>query len=363
MGKKKGVEPVHTVSDLRQMQSLSLESKIRMSTYRINEWYNYWGGDVYVSFSGGKDSTVLLDLVRKVLGDWVPAVYIDTGLEYKSVRNHTMSADNLTVLHPMEWDKSTRKWVRTNFKKVISEHGYPVVSKEISKVIAEARKGIRQGEGKYQNSIQKLNGEFKDRDGKRSKYNCPKWKFLLDAPFEVSNKCCNIMKKNPAHLYERETGRHAFIGTLADESALRLNTWLYQGCNAFNNEHPVSNPLSFWTEDDILAYLIVNDLKYADVYGNIIGKCENLTFTASQVRKIVENAPQTWRERVSLSTTGLDRTGCVFCGFGAHLDPEPNRYQKLKEIEPKKYEYCFKSCSEGGLGFNDVMDYMGVNYK
>ena len=77
----------------------------------------------------------------------------------------------------------------------------------------------------------------------------------------------------------------------------------------------------------------------------------------------MERAPQTWRERVSLSTTGLDRTGCVFCGFGAHLDPEPNRYQKLKEIEPKKYEYCFKSCSEGGLGFNDVMDYMGVKYK
>lgn len=291
MGKKKGVEPVHTVSDLRQMQSLSLESKIRMSTYRINEWYNYWGGDVYVSFSGGKDSTVLLDLVRKVLGDWVPAVYIDTGLEYKSVRDHAMSADNLTVLHPMEWNKSTRKWVRTNFKKVISEHGYPVVSKEISKVIAEARKGIRQGEGKYQNSIQKLNGEFKDRDGKRSKYNCPKWKFLLDAPFEVSNKCCNIMKKNPAHLYERETGRHAFIGTLADESALRLNTWLYQGCNAFTNEHPVSNPLSFWTEDDILAYIVVNGLKYADVYGNIIGKCGDLIFTASQVKKDSRKCP------------------------------------------------------------------------
>ena len=288
---------------------------------------------------------------------------MDTGLEYKSVRDHAMSVDNLTVLHPMEWDKSTRKWVRTNFKKVILEHGYPVVSKEISKVVAEARKGIRQGEGKYQNSIQKLNGEFKDKDGNRSKYNCPKWKFLLGAPFEVSNKCCSIMKKNPAHLYERETGRHAFIGTLADESALRLNTWLYQGCNAFNNEHPVSNPLSFWTEDDILAYIVVNDLKYADVYGNIVGKCGELTFTASQVKKIVERAPQTWRERVSLSTTGLDRTGCVFCGFGAHLDPEPNRYQKLKEIEPKKYEYCFKSCSEGGLGFNDVMDYMGVKYK
>lgn len=362
MGKQKGVEPIHTVSDLRQMQSLSLESKIRMSTYRIREWYDYWNGDVYVSFSGGKDSTVLLDLVRKVLYKDVPAVYIDTGLEYSSVREHAMSVDNLTVLRPMKFDKKSRKWVRTNFKEVLFEYGYPVVSKEVSKVIDEARRGIRQGEGKYQNSIQKLNGEFKDKNRNKSKYNCPKWKFMLDAPFAVSNKCCNIMKKNPAHLYERETGRHAFIGTLADESALRLNTWLYQGCNAFNNEHPVSNPLSFWTEQDILQYLLIYDIKYASDYGKIVGKYKDLIFSPSQVKKIIEKAPKTWKDKIVLSTTGVDRTGCVFCGFGVHLEKEPNRYQRLKEIEPKKYEYCFKSCSEGGLGFNDVMDYMGVKY-
>ena len=32
---------------------------------RIMEWYDYWDGQVYVSFSGGMDSTVLLALVRR----------------------------------------------------------------------------------------------------------------------------------------------------------------------------------------------------------------------------------------------------------------------------------------------------------
>lgn len=64
--------------ELRQMQSLPLELKIIKSTQRIREWYEYWDGQVYVSFSGGKDSTVLLHLVRQQYPE-VPAVFVDTG--------------------------------------------------------------------------------------------------------------------------------------------------------------------------------------------------------------------------------------------------------------------------------------------
>lgn len=68
---------------LMQRQNMPLEAKIKMSQQRIYEWYSHFNGNVYVSFSGGKDSTVLLDLVRNTPGVHdVPAVFVDTGLEY-----------------------------------------------------------------------------------------------------------------------------------------------------------------------------------------------------------------------------------------------------------------------------------------
>lgn len=58
----------HTREELKQMQSLPLEIKIRMTERRIREWYEHYQGQVYVSFSGGKDSTVLADIVHNRCG-------------------------------------------------------------------------------------------------------------------------------------------------------------------------------------------------------------------------------------------------------------------------------------------------------
>lgn len=87
MGDKKSTsfENKHTVEDLRIMQSWSLQRKIQVTQTRIIEWYQKNNGKVYVSFSGGKDSTVLLDLARRIYPD-IPAVFIDTGLEYPELR-------------------------------------------------------------------------------------------------------------------------------------------------------------------------------------------------------------------------------------------------------------------------------------
>ena len=54
---KKSKDNIRTISDLKQMQALPLDQKITMTKRRIMDWYEYWGGEVYVSFSGGKDST------------------------------------------------------------------------------------------------------------------------------------------------------------------------------------------------------------------------------------------------------------------------------------------------------------------
>lgn len=76
----------HSITDLHQMQSLPVKAKIAMTNLRIQQWVEEYGEDgVYVSFSGGKDSTVLLDLVRKLYPSIV-AVFVDTGLEYPEIR-------------------------------------------------------------------------------------------------------------------------------------------------------------------------------------------------------------------------------------------------------------------------------------
>ena len=122
----------HTIDDLLEFQSYPLSIKIEMTKHRIREWINRFGEDgVYISFSGGKDSTVLLDLVRKDYPN-VEAVFVDTGLEYPEIREFVKSFDNVTWMKP-----------NMNFKKVIEKYGYPFFSKEISECIADSRKYIK----------------------------------------------------------------------------------------------------------------------------------------------------------------------------------------------------------------------------
>lgn len=337
MAKRQQIENKFTNEDLKTMQSWDLDRKISVSLTRIAEFHDKFPHRIYVSYSGGKDSTVLLHLVRRLYPD-TPAVFIDTGLEYPEIREFVKTVDNVLILYPVKYERKGRKYIRINFKQVLKENGYPIISKEISQVIEEARRNATTG--KYSYRIKRLNGELLDKNGNKSIYNCEKWKFLMDAPFKISNKCCTIMKKNPVKKYERETGFKPIIGTMACESQARKTAWKIHGCNAFDTKRPSSQPMSFWTEQDVLEYILRYDLQYASVYGDIV-----------------------LDKKGKYYTTGCQRTGCVFCGFGCHLEKEPNRFQRLKETHPKLWEYCMKPWSDGGLGMKEVLEFIGVKIE
>jgi 3'-phosphoadenosine 5'-phosphosulfate sulfotransferase (PAPS reductase)/FAD synthetase len=99
----------HTKKDLKAMQAWPFARKIQVTQTRIIEWYQHFDGAVCVSFSGGKDSSVLLDLARRGYPD-IEVVYVDTGLEFPEVRQFAMSKDNVTVLRPkMRFDEVLRE--------------------------------------------------------------------------------------------------------------------------------------------------------------------------------------------------------------------------------------------------------------
>lgn len=122
---------MRTADDLRQKQALPLSLKIALTKDRIRQWVNEYGEEgTYVSYSGGKDSTVLLHIVRSMYPN-IKAVFCDTGLEYPAIRAFVRNTENVEILKP-----------KMTFRDVIIKYGYPVISKEIAAMVDITKKYI-----------------------------------------------------------------------------------------------------------------------------------------------------------------------------------------------------------------------------
>ena len=304
-------------SVLRQRQSLPLEAKVAWAKKRIHEWMEHWDHEVFVSYSGGKDSTVLLKLVREVAVD-VPAVFVDTGLEFPEIKSFVNATPNVTVVRP-----------RKTFREVIEQHGYPIISKDISKKLKHLQNPTDKNL-KIRTVI--LTGMTPSGED-RSKVNLlpARYKYLIDAPFKISDYCCDVLKKQPLARYEKESGRRPYVGVMASDSRKRTHAYLMNGgCNAYASTHPQSNPLGIWNEQDVLEYLIATKTPVASVYGDLKRTERGLQFTGEQ------------------------RTGCIFCLFGIFMEKE-NRFVRLEKTHPKLHAYCMES-----LKLREVLGYLKV---
>jgi 3'-phosphoadenosine 5'-phosphosulfate sulfotransferase (PAPS reductase)/FAD synthetase len=307
--------------DLQKLQAESLDFKIQHMEAMVSNFHIREHGHCYISWSGGMDSTFLKYMVQHEFSQsftWmkdIPAVFCDTGLEYPEIRAFVKSDPNAIILRP-----------KMIFPEVLSTYGYPIISKEVAKAIYEARKAPGGAEDN------RMHGLYRNPKNGEKQFDYSKWLPLMKLPIRISHECCHVMKKSPAYEYENSTGNWPITGEMASESRLRMNAWIGTGCNAYSGfsvKRPKSKPMSAFYTQDVLQAVKMLKIPYCSVYGDIVYEDADGNQYDSALF-----------DDCKLKCTGCQRTGCVYCGFGLHLEKVETRFQRLAWKHPRQYEYC-----------------------
>lgn len=295
------------LKELHERQGWSLSHKIDHALFTIETFISRTNGQCYVAFSGGKDSSVLLDLVR-IIDKTIPAVFVNTGNEYpdiiKFVRHlRDDNGYNIIELHP-----------KMTPRQVWAKYGFPLVSKSCSQGLYEIDHARDREKVLLRMRTSREKGGSFGIIGER-------WEWLMDEKFKVSHLCCKILKKDPSKNYSLETGRHPIIGTMASESRMRAMEYVKSGgCNSFGEqgEKIKSTPLAIWMYEDIWGYIRERNLEICNVYYK-----------------------------------GCKRTGCVGCGFGCY-NKEDERFRILYQLYPKYYDMVM-GYTNNGVEYRDAV--------
>ena len=283
--------------------TVDLSNKIKLSEEIIKKSYIENNGKIFISFSGGKDSTILRHIALRIFPD-LKVVFSNTTNELREVIKYVKTFPNIITVKP-----------KIGFEEVIKKHGFPLVSKEVSQKVNDLK---RINTPRTRNT--RMYGDEKG-NGRLS----TKWRFLAEEKFDVTPKCCNILKKDPLEKWAKENGGlKPIIALMSDESSLRKQLSLYGNSN--KKIYPFLT--TGWTEEDIWEYAKEFNIRFAECYYD---KYINGKFIPKR-----------------------SRTGCEYCGFGIHLESQ-NRFERSQLENPKKYERMM-NLENNGVTFKTAID-------
>jgi len=327
-----------TPYEFMQKQSLPYEAKIAHAKNMAWEFYDKMEGNVFCSV-GGLDSIVMLTFLRKFVSKGIPGVSVSV-LEDKSIQDVHKTFDNFVMLKPLKSKVD-----------VIREFGFPVISKEKAGKIQLLQNPTEKNRTVRHAIITGECGElggYKTRET-GSRMRLPqKWLDLFGgpenekygtnyqtAPFKVSPDCCYYMKERPCDLYAKENKAKPYIGLMASEGGQREKALMKHGCNYYGKTVTRSCPFAIFSRQDILQLALDLEVQVPGIYGTI-----------------------ELNEKGELYTTRAQRTGCTMCGFGIHIENRPHRFDRLREDNPKEWEFWMYK-----MGWGEVLDYIGVKWE
>ena len=241
-----------TLSDLRTRQAWPLNQKIDHTCYAMETFVAYCkehDRTPYVSFSGGLNSTVLLDLARRFVDPNMKGVFCSTGNEYPEIVRFVRHTDNIEIIHPAMPPRE-----------VMARYGFPLVSKEQAQAVRNIRTTNSDKLRTY-----RLYGDGVRRAGVLSE----KWRYLISEPYMTSEKCCEILKKRPFRKFNAQTQSLGMVGTMADESKLRQTMYVRRGgCNVFSDNPRKVHSRGLPGLHSQIRHTLLPDLRHTGHYPN-----------------------------------------------------------------------------------------------
>lgn len=336
------------IYEFRQRQSLPYEAKMVHAINVAKSFYDKiqieYCGNVHVSV-GGLDSLTLLYFLRKYVDENIVGVSVSS-IEDKSIQR-IHEKEKLVILKPYK-----------SKTQVLNELGFPVISKEKAGKI----KALQTPTDKNQTVRHAImTGDCGKQGGYRTgtRMRLPqKWLNLFAgmenekygtnykiAPFKVSNDCCYYMKEKPCNDWAKEHKSYPYLGLMASEGGQREKALIKSGCNYYGKTTIRSCPFAIFTRQDLLRLAIELNVPIPEIYGTIAQKEDGTYYT-----------------------TRAQRTGCSMCGFGIQLEKRPHRFDRLKEDNPKEWDFYMRKCVKDPVtgevyGWGKVLDYIGIGWE